>query len=275
MLAVLQTTLRAMMLLCLPLIIACTPVMRSEKTPGSFAWFDLITDVPAVSQSFYSRLFGWQFAQGRTDNIQLITNGRILVGGMVTIEDTNEQTPETRWQPVLSVTDTAAASTRAQTSGGQQIGSIFAGPNGTLAAVRDPGGAPVTLYDGTEGIPLGSEPPPGSWVWVDLLTPDPGAAETFYRNVSGFETRVGDRSDTGKFRVFTSDGKDRGGLIRVSRKQASHMWLPYVLVENLGDTIDMATKLGARLAVRGGDLAILIDPAGAAFGIAQRPAAPK
>ena len=249
--------------------VACAPIMRGEKTPGSFAWFDLITNSPQVSKAFYGELFDWRFAQGVDPKVEVITHNRALIGGLVTISGANAQTPEARWQPVLSVDNTPAASHRARAAGGRLIGTAFAGPTGTLAALEDPTGAKLTLYDGNEGVPLGKSPEPGSWVWVDLLSPDTHAAKGFYQDLADFQTRREPRQGIDGYWVFTTGNKDRGGLIYVPRAQASPMWLPYVLVRDLDATIAKATDLGAKLAERQQNVAILIDPAGAAIGLAQ------
>jgi predicted enzyme related to lactoylglutathione lyase len=52
--------------------------------------------------------------------------------------------------------------------------------------------------------------------------------------------------------------------------------LPYVAVRDVQDMADRATELGARVllppeAVRNAEAAILVDPAGAPFGIQQWP----
>ncbi len=255
--------------LILFLVAACSPVMRDEKTPGSFAWFDLMTDSPKVSREFYAALFNWRFVQSGEDNVLVITRGRTLIGGMVVIDGEDAQANEARWQPVLSVSSTQAASARARAAGGHQIGAGFAGPTGALAAFQDPTGARLTLYDGTEGVLLGASPEIGTWVWVDLLTPSTSTAKNFYRKVVDFDTRSETRRGTNNYEIFTSGTKDRGGLIQVRRDQASPMWLPYVLVGNIDDAIAKATGLGAQLATRQGDVAILIDPANAVIGLAQ------
>ena len=35
---------------------------RQDAVLGSFAWFDLVSDDPEASETFYSALFGWRFS---------------------------------------------------------------------------------------------------------------------------------------------------------------------------------------------------------------------
>ncbi|WP_425046392.1 VOC family protein [Primorskyibacter sp. S87] len=251
---------------------ACAPSMRSEAVPGSFAWFDLVTDQPEAARSFYSGLFGWRFADGPADNLQIISNRGELIGGLVQGDDQDTARPESQWKPVLSVSDTSVARARAVSSGANPLGEVVQTRSGQLAALRDPTGAVLTIYDGVEGVPLGTPPRVGSWVWVDLLTGNPSRARRFYRDVAGFETRKENRDGTTSFEVFSSNGKDRGGMIPISRSAASPGWIAYVGVDNIDETLARAQALGATVPARAGDVAIVIDPTGAVFGVAQRPA---
>lgn len=261
-----RITRRLALILGLSALAACAPSMRAEKSPGSFAWFDLVTTQPQAAQSFYSQLFGWRFEDSPSERVDVITNGRRLVGGLVTAEEGNGS----RWKPVLSVSETETAVAIAKGKGGKLIDPIVPTTRGTLAAITDPTGAPLTLYDGDEGIPLGSSPRDGEWVWADLLTPDTNSAKAFYRALVGFDTRLEERPGLDRFEIFTLADHDRGGLIKVTRKQANPGWLPYIQVADLDQTLARAQELGGTVAVRQDDVAVLQDPTGAAIGVAQR-----
>lgn len=260
-----RITRRLTLILGLTALVACAPAMRSEKSPGSFAWFDLVTSQPQVAQSFYSQLFGWQFDDSPSDRVDVITNGRRLVGGLVTAENGSGSS----WKPVLSVSETETAVAIAKSKGGKLVDPIVPTTRGTLAAITDPSGAPLTLYDGDEGIPLGTSPRNGEWVWADLLTPDTSRAKTFYRALVGFGTRLEERPGLDRFEIFTLADHDRGGLIKVTRQQANPGWLPYIQVADLDQTLARARELGGTVAIRQDDVAILQDPTGAAIGVAQ------
>ena len=57
--------------------------------------------------------------------------------------------------------------------------------------------------------PTGTELP-GKFVWHDLLTSDPAAAQRFYSGLFGWEFR---QSDSGEYTVVTQAGRPIGGIL--------------------------------------------------------------
>ncbi|WP_425043769.1 VOC family protein [Primorskyibacter sp. S87] len=249
--------------LCL-LLTACTPTMRQTNDPGSFAWFDLVTETPDVARGFYSDLFGWRFSKPLGEDTELISSNGAFIGGLVSVIG-GEQRAESKWEPVLSVSDTLAAIHTTESLGGKLSQRLDTEGRGVFAAISDNSGATLTLYDGSAGVPRSDGLTLNSWVWVDLLTDNTSRARHFYRELVGFETRK-----SGKFTIFTKAGRTRAGLVRVPRSQVEPNWLPYVLVADLEATIASARSLGGGLLTREGEAAILLDPTGAAIGIVTR-----
>ena len=249
-------------------VAACAPSMRDAKAPGSFAWFDLVTESPTVARDYYSKMFGWNLRQPAGETNYVISSNGELIGGLVFLEGEDER-PESRWQAVLSVNDTLNSIQTVKSSGGRLTAQPVQSEAGVYAVVRDNTGATLTLFDGTGGVPRGEAAKNNSWVWVDLITPNTSGAKRFYRSVAGFDTRQ-NKSSGRTYTVFTRDGKDRGGLVRASRSRIEPNWLPYILVENLDATIAKSNALGGRLLAREGGVAILIDPTGAAVGVTTR-----
>ncbi len=246
------------------LLAACSGAMRSEQVPGSFAWFDLVTEAPETAEKFYGQLFGWSFAKGPVENSKTISGNGEFIGGLVSVSG-DENRAESQWQPVLSVTNTMDTLATVKSSGGRLSEQPVQTSNGTFAAILDPSRAPVTLYDGTAGIVLGGSARLNTWVWVDLLTNDTTRAKRFYRSVAGMETRK-----TGANTVFVSGDAIRGGLVYLRRSQVEPNWLPFVLVGDLGATIAKAEGLGAGVLIKDDYSAILLDPTGAAIGVTTR-----
>lgn len=243
---------------------ACTPTMRQSNDPGSFAWFDLVTESPDVARDFYAGLFGWRFSTPVGQETDLISSNGAFIGGLVSVTG-GDQRFESKWEPVLSVSDTLAAIHTAETQGGKLSQRLDGEGGGVFAAISDNSGASLTLYDGSAGVPRSADLTLNSWVWVDLFTDNTSRAKRFYRELVGFDTRK-----QGAFTVFTQDGRLRGGLVRVPRSQVEPNWLPFVLVEDLDATIASARSLGGGVLVREGEAAILLDPSGAAVGIVTR-----
>ena len=54
---------------------------------------------------------------------------------------------------------------------------------------------------------------PGTPSWVELSTPDPDGAATFYSDVLGWEATEPGPAETGAYRMFQSAGKNVAGLM--------------------------------------------------------------
>lgn len=250
----------------LAVVAACTPVQRTTPAPNTLAWFELATGSPTNAEAFYSSMFGWRFADG-SDGVRVISNNNKFVGNLIPQASAANIS---QWVPVLSVANVPSDVKRIGSLGGRVLSGPEKTDTGTFAVIRDAAGADVILYDGTGGVRLNDTASSGDWIWADLMTGKVTIASRFYKSLVGFDTRTETSSDGQKYKVFSSNGKDRGGLVYVSRSQIEPNWLPYVYVDDLDAAINKAASLGARLLEKDTGVAILIDPVGAAIGIADR-----
>lgn len=118
--------------------------------------------------------------------------------------------------------------------------------------------------------------PAGRFCWLDLATTDASRAIDFYGGLFGWSARSQD-ANGGTFVRLAHEGQDVGSLYSLreaarSAGIASH-WTPYVRVENAESACERAWALGATIAVAPfvvegvARIALVVDPAGAAFGI--------
>jgi predicted enzyme related to lactoylglutathione lyase len=121
----------------------------------------------------------------------------------------------------------------------------------------------------------------GSFVWCELMTTDPAAAESFYKKVVGW-TPVPFAPD-GSYTVFNNpSGAGVAGLMKLpdAAKQmgAPPHWMMYVGTPNVDETAVRIAQLGGRVLKQPEDIpntgrfAVVQDPHGATFGIFQPPA---
>ena len=113
----------------------------------------------------------------------------------------------------------------------------------------------------------------GRFAWHELMTPDPDAAIPFYRQVVGWG--IEQFPSMPEYRMWTSGGKQRGGVMRQSEEERRHglapHWLMYVAVPDIDATIRQAEGLGGRVRIPAksvptvGRYAILADPQGIVF----------
>jgi predicted enzyme related to lactoylglutathione lyase len=251
-----------------------TPSATDVTHPGKFVWFDLLTEDVSAAQGFYGEVFDWTFedAPGADDYI-LIRSGSAAIGGLAPVDERDSEVTESLWLGSLSVADVDAAAAVVKSRGGELIVSpLDVDGRGRLAAVRDPAGAALVLLRASGGDPADANPPLGGWLWVDLWTDDATAAKAFYAELVGYETREVEAGRDHVYHVLGRDGRARAGLVEIDMKGIEPNWLPYVRVANVGRTVERAREQGGRVLLQRKDLAILIDPTGAAIGVQRHSA---
>jgi predicted enzyme related to lactoylglutathione lyase len=241
------------------------PPVTEEPTqlvkPGKFVWVDLVTQDVANAKSFYGALFGWTFLGG--DRYTQVLHDGTAIAGIVRAAD-----PErgSEWVGNLSVADVDRAAALVSERGGVvEREPVNAPERGRLALVSDPEGALLLLLRASGGDPPDAEPTVGSWLWRELWTHDVDSAAAFYAALAGYEP------ETVEFRghpyhVLKGSGVPRAGVVSAP-PEVNPLWLPYVRVEDPGDTAARAATLGARIVMQDEHGAILVDPTGAPIGI--------
>ena len=116
---------------------------------------------------------------------------------------------------------------------------------------------------------------PGTPCWVDLFTSDPERAREFYGAVLGWTfTDTGD--EFGGYVLGRSDGEQVMGLMRNDGGSGTpDTWSTYLATEAIEDDVARAAAAGAQVIAPPmqvgalGSMAVLVDPAGAVFGLWQ------
>ena len=119
----------------------------------------------------------------------------------------------------------------------------------------------------------------GQFIWYELTTPDPAAAQKFYPRFTGWGTQKFDDDYT----MWTNAGKPVGGIFRLGADMRSRgvppNWMPYIEAADVDETARRVTSLGG-LIINGpadipgtGRYAVAQDPQGAVFGI-YKPSGP-
>jgi predicted enzyme related to lactoylglutathione lyase len=131
-------------------------------------------------------------------------------------------------------------------------------------------------------MPALSDPPSGlhlsgKFIWFDLATTDPAAAQRFYGSVFGWSLEPVAGAG-GRYAVIRNDGRPIGGVFRPAPargQDAGARWLSFASVEKLDGAVDAMTGLGATVLVKPtrvpgrGNHAILRDAQGAVIGLLQ------
>ena len=116
----------------------------------------------------------------------------------------------------------------------------------------------------------------GRFVWHELMTSDPSAAQDFYGKVVGWTTTKFDAGPV-DYTCWMSGETPVGGVLAVP-EEAKQMgtppnWLAYVEVPDTDETVNQAVALGAKVIAPAqtvdtvGRFAVLQDPQGAVFAV--------
>ena len=254
-------------------------VDQTFYAPGAFCWVGLATSDSAAATTFYAALFGWQaeeLSAGAAGSYTLLRrNGKeVAILYRQTREARAAHAPP-HWTCFISVEDAEATSARAAELGGE---AVFRKPfdvvdHGRVAAIRDPTGAIVSLWQPRSRVGAALVNDVGALSWTELVTPDVVRARSFYADLLGWEYEV----DGGGYTAIRNGGRPNGGMREQTEQERggpAH-WHPYVMVERADDAIRTAERAGGRRLSPPhetvlGRLALVADPQGAAFALIER-----
>jgi uncharacterized protein len=118
---------------------------------------------------------------------------------------------------------------------------------------------------------------PGTFCWVELSTSDPDAAKAFYGGLFGWEADDRPIPDGGVYSMMQLGGEAVAGIQRKPEQQESlpPYWFNYISVASADDAAAAAKEAGGSVhmdpfdVMEAGRMTVIMDPAGAAFGVWQ------
>lgn len=250
---------------------------------GKWVWAELITRDVGLAAEFYGRVFGWTFETFGPENdletyTLVLANGE-PIGGMLYDRSDKPTQKSARWVGLISVADAKAARGQVERGGGRTLVKPRKfGARGEAALFTDPEGAMFGVIRSASGDPedwLGAE---NTWLWAELWADDPLAMGSFYQSIGAYELlRDPFPQARGVFHL-ASAGYARAG-IRAKPIDVPSTWIPYVRVADVERIVSLARAAGAQVVmepvrVRGTTAALLLDPSGAPFAVAEWPASP-
>jgi len=250
-----------------------------ERYPnGVFCWIDLGTTDVAGATAFYGGLFGWEFEHRPAGDGDAYTLCR-LQGRDVAGIHRHDPDEGTGWSSSISVDDVDQAAAEARELGATVLAEPFDVPGaGRTAALRDPSGAVVSLWQpqGHAGAGLVNEV--GTWGWNELVTPDLAAATAFYARLFGW----GAQDIPGEFPRTSFSLGDLlvgGGHAPTPQEGPAARWTISFRVADADQGAERVQQFGGAvllppLDIPVGRFAIVADPAGASFSIMAVPGGP-
>lgn len=191
------------------------PLLVRDRYPaGVPCWIDLEVDDVDGAADFYGGLFGWSWeervppgAPGSYRIARLHDRVVAAVGSPAPAGEPGSEwrAPAVRWNTYVAVSDVEVAAKLVADAGG----TVLTAPHdvnvaGRTAAVADPAGAVVHLWQPGRRLGVELVNAPGTWNWSNLTSPDPNAPD-FYRQVFGWETRTIDMGEV-QATMFTMAG---------------------------------------------------------------------
>src|ERR1700754_1476590 len=125
-------------------------------------------------------------------------------------------------------------------------------------------------------MPERSSYEPGTPSWVDLATPDVGAAATFYGELFGWTNEeTGTIEETGGYRFFLSGGKRGAGVSPIMQEGQPVVWSTYLATDDVDALAERVKAAGGSAAfdpmdvMDAGRMCFFMHPAAGAFGAWQ------
>jgi predicted enzyme related to lactoylglutathione lyase len=247
----------------------------SDRADGTFCWVGLASSDPGDASRFYTSLFGWRaedISVGPMGTCTFLRHGEknaaILYG----------QTREARlahapphWTSFILTPDVNASLERARELGATVIRAPFDLIDiGRAAALRDPVGAIVSLWQHAPQGGAASDKRDESLAWNELATSDIERAKSFYADLFAWEYAT---SGAAGYTTIENRLGPVGGM-REHREHEHGLpsdWLPYFVVESAEGTVRRAEQLGGvALSKATLDRSVVItDRQGAAFAVAE------
>jgi len=253
--------------------------MSTRETPwpqGTPSWVDLSSTDREGSWAFYEALMEWQIDDSGAEfgnyGIALKNGGAVAgLGGKME----GDPSPSA-WVTYLATDDAAATAEAIAANGGTVlVPPMPVGDLGVMVIGLDPTGAMFGVWQAGRHIGCSIVNEPGTLVWNEHLSNDPGAARAFYGAVFGHTyTAMG-----GELDYTTIDGEGPGGTVGGIGAPAPGpgagtpaQWLAYFAVDDAEKTAATATETGGTV-ISGpsktpyGLMAVLADPTGARFAV--------
>jgi uncharacterized protein len=247
--------------------------VRESYVPGTFCWADLGTTDAEAAKPFYTSLFGWEAVDTAVGDEGTYTMFRLDGSDIAALYELDEEQRATltpHWSSYVAVDDVDAVVPRVRDLGGEVLAEPFdVEQAGRTAAVRDPTGATLHLWQPREQLGAGRVNDPGCMVWNELASPDPARARDFFAGLLGWTVEP----EESGYGVIRLGGALNGGIRPPQDGEPTH-WLVYFTVGSCDDAIAAIREAGGSVIAGPFDTAVgrvaaVGDPQGAAFALYQ------
>jgi predicted enzyme related to lactoylglutathione lyase len=228
---------------------------------------------PIASRDFYGELLGWHARDAHDCGSLSLFAGEHELGLILPLDPAADV--RNHWLPCVHVDDVDTVVRRVAELGGTVWQAPFdRRPFGRQAVASDPFFAHFAPTEGDAPPHLGlADPPPGTFCWDDLLSPDTRASAAFYSRLFAWTTREVDLGDLGSHVMFEGLGPVGGMASMPPGALAPSSWLCYVAVDDVDDVVSHVLDLQGKVHIPLHDVpgvgraAVVADPDSAMFGV--------
>jgi predicted enzyme related to lactoylglutathione lyase len=251
---------------------------------GSHVWYELMTTDPDGATKFYGAVVGWTIGEpigGDQDYRMIGRSDGGFAGGVLKLTDEMQgHGAKPIWLGYIGADNVDATVAQIEAQSGKTLMPAFDIPQGRIAMVADPQGAPFYVMKPVP--PAGKEDAQSDVFstdaeqrvgWNELTTADPAAARTFYGELFGWTSdEFMPMGELGEYRFFAHAGTTIGAVCKPG-PDGSAGWRYYIRVPSISKATAAVKANGGTVAmgpheVPGGDHIIIgLDPQGAEFAL--------
>ena len=177
------------------------------------------------------------------------------------------------WIGAISVPDVTEATDKAKSQGAKVIRKAMnVDERGSISFIQDPQGASISLIKLANGDPKPGLSEMNTFLGQELWSNDPTQSASFYSSVVGYTAEETDDQKV-PYTIFKMGDMNCAGMLKNPAPSVRSHWVPYIRVSNLTETLEKATRAGAKVLVepspeiRNGNVALLMDPTGAPIAV--------
>mgnify|MGYP000529807448 CR=1 FL=1 len=250
----------------------------TEYIPGTFCWVELVASNSGKAKEFYSKLFGWEINDVPIgdDNVYSMARirGKEAAGLYQRWPEQAEKGVPTHWGSYVSVSNIEETLEQAESLGATIVVEpmdVF--DAGRMAAIIDPTGAMISLWQPMKHIGSMVVSEHGAIVWNELATNDIEKAKEFYTELFGWQAQDMDFNGI-PYTMFMNGDRPAAGMLPIQEEWCvPPIWFVYFAVDDCDAIVDETISLGGKVVNPATDLpevgrmAFLADSQGATFAV--------
>ncbi len=238
-----------------------------------FCWHGCTSTNVEVSKAFYSKVIGWEVQTTPMGDSEA-TFFRVGADKIFAhLSPPEMDGVPSHWSSFLRVDNVDASTTSAVKNGGHEIMPPMDIPPGRFSVISTPSGASMVLFH--EADPTDShhhETAPGLVHWVELHSKDIDTDIAWLKKTFGFDISEM-QMPNGPYYILKNGDQPRGGVMASQSDDAPAMWLVWINVSNVDETLASAESNNGKVLspifeVPGvGRMAVMQDPTGGVLGV--------